>query len=214
MSTGEPLEDFKTRSTEQNCIIRSSMLHPSHADNPYPTLPSLKRVLHPSKRTQYAFNLHITHLMIIQLYHPKPLLFALYIEPTPTPASTGGPLQIRLTHLRLFLRSTTHIRAPSTFSEPHKVLEYELVSTRLGHMIPAHTLLDLTDLLNIHIARTLCARAPGELFKQRPLVPSFKTYNIAVSYELCWELKLNCAGQFRLLRMVRAGASVRGTRYQ
>ncbi|KAF2805852.1 uncharacterized protein BDZ99DRAFT_99821 [Mytilinidion resinicola] len=194
-STDEPAEDFKTRPTEQNCIVRSIKLHPSHADNPPPTRTTLERVLQPSKRTQHALNFHITHPTIIQLDHPNPLPFAVSVEPTPPPTSTSGPLEIRLTNLRLFLQSTTRVRAPSIFGETHKVLEYELTSKRMDHMIPTHTPLNLTNFLDIHVHRTLCARAPGELFKQRPLFSSFKTYNIAVSYELCWELKLDCAGQ-------------------
>jgi hypothetical protein len=84
-------------------------------------------------------------------------------------------------------------------------------SEKMSHFYPSYTppddpttssnvtptpVLDLTPLLQLRLTRThSSAQGLKSAQFERPLIPTFSTYNINVKYKIRWKLEIECAGQ-------------------
>ncbi|KAI0197462.1 hypothetical protein F4808DRAFT_438735 [Astrocystis sublimbata] len=127
---------------------------------------------------------------------------------------------------KLILKSRTEIRAPGTFVDHESGRDHEFMLRPPGPLptplrIPIHSIglkssaLDTSTVAPFQLGQhmelfvdaegTSCQGTKHEYAEERRLHPSFKTYNIHLSYTLEWKLEIRCA---EVTRSVEGAAPV------
>lgn len=198
--------DLKMKSRSLPIVIKTLRLAPEHAIQPPGKRKQMKGFFGLEKVPKYAFTLKVGYPTVVQLESPEALALRIEVIPdleeTTMDITNGHGLpDVRVTGIEMWLHGTTTVRAPTTFSmtESEKSHEYRFKFEKpFGgneFIIPTNQVLDLTPLLKLRLSRTHSS-AQGVSYPkfERPLTPSFSTYNINVKYEIRWEIKIECAG--------------------
>ncbi|KAL3418509.1 hypothetical protein PVAG01_10225 [Phlyctema vagabunda] len=209
-----PLTDFDFKERKFPVWIKSEKLLPPPSEKPVvSTRDSFIKMFKSNPKPKYGFGIMVHYPTMVQLEHPAS--FPLRMEVIPDLKSGNTTISpdmlpdVKLVSMSLTLIAFVIIRSPSTFSttESRKERKYKLVTDyKLDHVIPNRQfaaadgslpeLLDIGDILKLSVNRRR-PDVPGvkSVDFERPLVPSFSTYNIQLRYQLRWKMFYECGGK-------------------
>lgn len=194
----------------------------------------MKKTFRSSSFPKFGFDIVVSTPTQIQLDDPRPFPFRVSLFPNLLPEETNIspdaglsnlPI-VRVTSLKLKLRSTTLIRCPASWmdDESDKFHEYKWnLTDPVDYVVPVGGIkkntkadqpevhpskfdaatpstpveyLDLGDILKLRLT-PLKTDAQGAMSEQlpRPIWPTFKTFSINVSYDIMYELTVECLGE-------------------
>ncbi|KAK8052115.1 hypothetical protein PG993_003500 [Apiospora rasikravindrae] len=128
-STAQPIggDDYKFGIREATRLLRTEMLLAENAERKMTFRERQRRFWTPSKTPRYAYTAKVVHPTVIQLEHPDPIPFKIYIVPKLQDELTSicpdGDLSrlppVEFLSIELGLKSNTRIRAPGNFTRYH-----------------------------------------------------------------------------------------------
>ncbi|KAH6672403.1 hypothetical protein B0J14DRAFT_701466 [Halenospora varia] len=204
-TTLTPISDFRIKSDANLVTIRTLRLLAEHAEGKFTAGQKFKNVFKTSSVPGYVFTLRVNYPTVIQLNHPAPVPFR---RPSPKSASqnSSSPSE-QCTHsaLRVHIKSNTEDRVQDkyywsfpTFGGDDFILRagppgYSEPGEKPG--APRSEVLDLGNMLDIRLTPMYAHAQQSKSVFVRPMVPTFATYNIALSYGIRWKVELECAGK-------------------
>ena len=122
-SVPSPITDYRLRSTTFSRMIKSWSLLPEFAGKPIAPMESMKRSLKRVKTPQYTYTVKVTFPTIIQLEHPEPIPFTIFLIPNLDPQKTticpDGNVDtlptVEVTSMAMNLLGDVSVRCPGTF---------------------------------------------------------------------------------------------------
>ncbi|KAK7927030.1 hypothetical protein PG985_004028 [Apiospora marii] len=120
--------DCKFGVREASRLLRTERLLAENAERKMTFRERQRRFWNPSKTPRYTYTAKVVHPTVIQLEHPSPIPFKLFIVPKLQDELTSicpdGDLSrlppVEFVSIELSLKSKTRIRAPGNFSKYHK----------------------------------------------------------------------------------------------
>ena len=125
-SVPSPITDYAMQLRSFSQETKTLKLLPEYSENSPPVGTKLKSMLRPSKTPKYSYSVMVAYPATIQLEHPKPLPFKIYLVPNVDPQRTtisadngklDGLPNVTITSMEVKLNSYLHIRCPGSFSE-------------------------------------------------------------------------------------------------
>ncbi|KAH8669516.1 hypothetical protein BGZ60DRAFT_515156 [Tricladium varicosporioides] len=222
-TTSTPISEFRIKSDANLITIRTLRLLAEHAEGKLTTGQKLKNVFKTSSVPGYTFTLRVNYPTVIQLNHPAPVPFRVALFPEfknekyTLPPSEALP-QVRITKLGLSLRAMYAFRASSSYKTANiddyvqdKYYwsfptfggdDFILRAGPPGYSEPGEKpgalrseVLNLGSMLDIRLTPTYAYAQQTKSMFVTPVVPTFATYNIALSYGIRWKIELECAGK-------------------
>ena len=122
-SIPSPITDYRLRSTTFNRMIKTWSLLPEYADKEITPMEQMKRSLKRVKTPQYTYDIKVTFPTIIQLEHPDPIPFTVFLIPNMDQQKTticqDGNVEnlppVWLKSMDMDLVGDVAIRCPGTF---------------------------------------------------------------------------------------------------
>ncbi|KAI1264445.1 hypothetical protein F5Y18DRAFT_81770 [Xylariaceae sp. FL1019] len=205
-STPSPLQDRQLATQSQ--FFDSKMRLVSGAADGEQSMWQKSMNVFTSKAPKVGFNLCVEVPSLIQLEHPDPVPIGLYVDVFTDPERKYNPTVGLDLVTKLNLKARTEIRAPGTFVDHESGRDHEYVLLQSYHVAPSVAIpvqsvwiessqvgtsgltpLQLGEVLQLRIDTegVTCQEKRHEFEGKRRLQPSFKTYNINVSYWLEWK---------------------------
>lgn len=213
LSTPEPIQNYNFTTEQRLFTISTLKLLPEHAGTSLGFRDRARSLFQRDSIPRFSFSLVVQAPTLIQLMHPDPIPFLITATPDLSPAlttvdtSTSLPT-VTLRSAKIELKTYIRCRAAGTFDDSktyeinlltNKALSQPLTMVR-GMTTASDATLDLGKLCNMRLAS---ARLGSRL--EAPLCPNFTSYNVSRSYQLLWELEVECAEKTEKFSGVKNG---------
>ncbi|OQU99833.1 Arrestin or S-antigen, domain-containing protein [Cladophialophora immunda] len=216
LSTPEPIENYSLTTDQRLFTISTLKLLPEHAGTSLGFRDRARSIFQRDSIPRFSFSLAVQAPGIIQLFHPNHIPFLITATPDLSPenttidTSTSLPTVI-LRSAKIELKTHVRCRAAGTFADsktyeipvlPSKALNHPLIMTH-GTTTASEATLDLGKLCDLHLGN---AKLGSRL--ETPMCPNFTTYNVSRSYQLLWELEIECAEKTEKFSSVKNGPEI------
>lgn len=149
-STAKPIQgsDYELKVREATRKLRTELLLPENAERKMTFRERQRRFWNPSRIPRYAYTAKLVHPTVIQLEHPEPIPFKLFIVPRLQDELTSicpdGDLSrlppVEFVSIELSLKSKIRIRTPGTFTNYHEEEREHEFPIRFKPLRTNHTL--------------------------------------------------------------------------
>ncbi|OAP55550.1 hypothetical protein AYL99_10523 [Fonsecaea erecta] len=216
LSTPEPIENYNLTTDQRPFTISTLKLLPEHAGTSLGFRDRARSIFQRDSIPRFSFSLAVQAPSIIQLFHPNPIPFLITATPDLSPQSTTIDTStsfptVTLRSAKIELKTHVRCRAAGTFADsktyeipilPSKTLSYPLTMAH-GTTTASQATLDLGKLCDLRLGN---AKLGSRL--ETPMCPSFATYNVSRSYQLLWELEIECAEKTEKFSSVKNGPEI------
>ncbi|KIW62172.1 hypothetical protein PV04_10372 [Phialophora macrospora] len=213
LSTPEPIQNYNFVTDQRLFTISTLKLLPEHAGTSLGFRDRARSIFQRDSLPKFSFSIAVQAPSIIQLMHPDPIPFLITATPDLSPGLTTIDTSMSLPAVtlkaaKIELKTYVRCRAAGTFSDSKTyeipILSYQTLNQPLtmvrGMIASAEATLNLGQLVDLRLAN---AKLGSRL--EAPLTPNFTTYNVSRSYQLLWELEIECADKTEKFSSVKNG---------
>lgn len=202
LSTPEPIQNYECTTHNRHITISTLKLLPEHSGTSLGIRDMARSIFQRDTIPRFSFHLTVEAPTVIQLFHPDPIPFRIMAQPDVKPenttvdCTTGFP-EVILRWAKIELKAFIRSRAPGTYADtktydipilPQRILNERLAMAH-GATSAAKATIDLGQLCDLRLGNAKLSSSRSE----SPLCPSFTSYNVSRSYQLTWELEVECA---------------------